>query len=149
MLASYSLLLYANKKYARYFLLVPLIAAPFVYAFIFPDRAVGSDAERIYIWQQILEGKVFYAQGDRFVNLYVYSPTRQDNLLHLHNTPLTWALHVSHAFTLTALYVALLFCMRTVFFLLLIPSFFLTVSPGPFYLLLGLSFGASNPFRRV
>lgn len=146
-LASFTLLLYANKRYARYSLIVVLVVAPLVYGFIYPERA-GSDAERLYIWQQILEGNVFYANGDKFVNLYVYSPIRVDNLLHLHNTPVTWLIHVSHSIISTALYLALLFCVRTVSFLLLIPSFFLTVAPGPFYLLFGLSLGASNPFRR-
>lgn len=148
MLASFALLLYANKKYARYGLLVVLVSAPLAYSFLFPERATGSDLERLYIWQQILDGKVFYANGDKFVNLYVYSPIRVDNLLHLHNTPVTWLIHVSHSIISTALYVALLFCVRTVSFLLLIPSLFLTVAPGPFYLLFGLSLGASNPFRR-
>lgn len=146
-LASFALLLYANKRYARYSLVVVLVVAPLVYGFIYPERA-GSDAERLYIWQQILEGKVFYANGDKFLNLYVYSPIREDHLLHLHNTPVTWLIHVSQSIVSTALYVALLFCVRVVSFLLLIPSFFLTVAPGPFYLLFGLSLGASNPFRR-
>lgn len=147
-LASFALLLYANKKYARYSLLAVLVVAPLVYKLLFPERATGSDLERLYIWQQILDGKVFYANGDKFLNLYVYSPIRVDNLLHLHNTPVTWLIHVSHSVVSSALYIALLFCVRAVSFLLLIPSFFLTVAPGPFYLLFGLSLGASNPFRR-
>lgn len=146
-LASFTLLLYANKKYARYILLTVLIVAPLVYGMLYPERA-GSDAERLYIWQQILDGKVFYAKGEKFINIYVFGPIREDKLLHLHNTPVTWLIHVSHSIASTALYIGLLFCVRAVSFLLLIPSFFLTVAPGPFYLLFGLSLGASNPFRR-
>lgn len=146
--ASFTLLLYVNKKNARYTLIAILVAAPFIYGLLFPERSAGSDVERLHIWRQILDGEVFYAKGNQFVNLYVYSPVREDNLLHLHNTPVTWLIHVSHSIISTTLYVALLFCIRTVSFLLLIPSFFLTVAPGPFYLLFGLSLGASNPFRR-
>jgi hypothetical protein len=135
-LASFTLLLYANKKFARYILLAVLIAAPLVYGMLYPERA-GSNAERLYIWQQIIESKVFYAKGESFVNLYVFGPAREDGLLHLHNTPVTWLIHVSHSIVSTVLYVALLFCVRAVSFLLLIPSFFLTVAPGPFYLLFG------------
>lgn len=147
-LASFGLLLYANKKCARYVLIAILVAVPLVYGFLFSERAGGSDIERFYIWQQIFDGNVFYAKGEKFVNLYVYGPAREDKLMHLHNTPVTWLFHVSHSIISTALYVALLFCVRAVSFLLLIPSFFLTVAPGPFYLLFGLSLGASNPFRR-
>lgn len=147
-LASFTLLLYTNKKYARYSLAALLVVAPIAYSFLFPERSGGSDVERLYIWQQILDGNVFYAKGQQFVNLYVYSPVREENLLHLHNTPVTWLFHVSHSVIASALYAGLLVCVRAVSFLLLIPSFFLTVAPGPFYLLFGLSLGATNPFRR-
>ncbi len=143
------LLLYANKRYAKYILFALLAVAPVFYGFFFHDRAAGSDTERFYIWKQILEGGVFYEKGAKFVNLYVHSPYRSDNLVHLHNTPVTWFFHVSHSVVSMVLYVLLLFCVRVLSFLLLIPSFFLTVAPGPFYLLFGLSLGASNPFRRT
>ncbi len=147
-LASFLLLLYSNKKYARYSLLGVVVVAILIYASIFPERSVGSDAERFYILQQIFDGNVFYANGEKFVNLYVYSPSRVDNLLHLHNTPVTWLIHVSQSVVSTAFYILLVSCIRAASFLLLFPALFLTVAPGPFYLLFGLSLGASNPFKR-
>jgi hypothetical protein len=147
-------------------LLIPITI--FLTSIFMGKHLTDSVHERLYIYSEAFHGKVLGLGNDNFNDVHVspecyldsnygveqlsmminncissyniYS-NRPFGFVSLHNTLLTW--FFLHPFLFFFFYGYLYWRFGQNFALLSIPTFFLSVGPGPFYLYLGLSIGSA------